>query len=605
MSPGTGTEALGSLVDPALLRRAAAAAFTLLSNEDGALPLDAGTVGGLAVIGPNAVHPVTQGGGSAAVNQVSVSTPAEALRAALAGRAPVKVEPGCITWEAVPEPPPSSLTDPATGQPGVRLEFRAADGRLVGAEHRTATMFTWWEGLPDGIGWGGRGRITLRARFRAASDGSYLIGAGGVGQLSLSVDGTALAEGTTPDPADPVEAMVRPGEIRATVPLRAGQEAEIEVTLLPSGGAPGPVSIRLGAVPAPDEDAMLEAAVQAARGAGAAVVIVGSAPAAESEGFDRPTLALPGRQDELVRRVAAVNDRTIVVVNAGMPVLMPWAGEVAAVGYAWLGGQAMGDALADVLFGQVEPGGRLPVTVPAAEADCPVLHAIPDDDGRLRYDEGLLIGYRGFDRAGTSPQFPFGHGLGYTTWALAPAHGPAQVSAGQDLEIVVVARNTGTRPGSEVVQAYVAGPAPGPAPVPHRGWPPGWAAAGPHAGRVRPGNRRAGRRGRGPAVHPGPGVRPLRRERGRGGRRAGTGLGVAAWRVDRRGGTFVAGPADGGAGDPGLISSGCRACTAGRGRDARSACGASSSHAAAWPVRRSIGSASPARPAGPAGPGGR
>jgi beta-glucosidase len=462
-----------SLVDPALLRRAAAAAFTLLSNEGGALPLDADSIGGpsaggLALIGPNAVHPVTQGGGSAAVNQVSVSSPAEAVRTALAdhglaGRAPVSVEPGCITWEAVPEPPPSSLTDPATGQPGVRLEFRAADGRLVGAEHRTATMFTWWEGLPDGIGWGGRGRITLRARFRAASDGPYLIGAGGVGQLSLSVGGTVLAEGTTPDPADPVEAMVRPGEIRATIPLRAGQEAEIEVTLLPSGGAPGPVSIRLGAVPAPDEDALLEAAVQAAREASAAVVIVGSAPTAESEGFDRPTLALPGRQDELVRRVAAVNDRTIVVVNAGMPVLMPWAGEVAAVGYAWLGGQAMGDALADVLFGWVEPGGRLPVTVPAAEADCPVLHAIPDDDGQLRYDEGLLIGYRGFDRAGTSPRFPFGHGLGYTTWALASGPGPAQVSAGQDFEIVVVARNTGTRPGSEVVQAYVAGPAPGPA----------------------------------------------------------------------------------------------------------------------------------------------
>ncbi len=447
----------GSLVHPALLRRAAAAAFTLLSNEDGALPLDAGTVGSLAVIGPNAVHPVTQGGGSAAVNQVSVSTPAEALRAALAGRAPVRVEPGCITWEAVPEPPPSSLTDPATGQPGVRLEFRAADGRLVGAEHRIATMFTWWEGLPEGIGWGGRGRITLRARFRAASDGPYLIGAGGVGQLSLSVGGTTLAEGTTPDPADPVEAMVRPGEIRATVPLRAGQEAEIEVTLLPSGGAPGPVSIRLGAVPAPDEDAMLEAAVQAARGADAAVVIVGSAPTAESEGFDRPTLALTGRQDELVRRIVAVNDRTIVVVNAGMPVLMPWADEVAAVGYAWLGGQAMGDALADVLLGAVEPGGRLPVTLPAAEADCPVLHAVPHD-GQLRYSEGLLIGYRGFDRAGTSPRFPFGHGLGYTTWALESARGPARIRAGEDAEIRVVLRNTGARPGREVVQAYVAPP---------------------------------------------------------------------------------------------------------------------------------------------------
>ena len=414
-----------------MLRRAAAAAFTLLANPRGVLPLDPGALRTLAVIGPNALAPVSQGGGSAAVNQVSVSRPADALRTALAGRAQVIAEPGCVTWEAVPEPPPGSLTDPDTGEPGTRLEFRAPDGHLIAAEHRTATMFTWWEGLPDGIGWGGQGRILLRARFRADRDGAHLIGAGGVGRLALFVNGTGLAEGITPDPADPVEAMVRPGEIRAAVTLRAGQEAEIEVALLPSGGAPGPVSIRLGVVPAPDEDALLAAAEQAARGADAAIVIVGSAPAAESEGFDRPGLALTGRQDELVRRIAAVNDRTVVVVNAGMPVLMPWADEVAAVGYAWLGGQAMGDALADVLFGAVEPGGRLPVTLPVAEADCPVLHAVPRD-GQLRYSEGLLIGYRGFDRAGTSPRFPFGHGLGYTSWALESARPAMAPGPGRD-----------------------------------------------------------------------------------------------------------------------------------------------------------------------------
>ena len=444
-----------SLADPALLRRAAAAAFTLLANPREVLPLDPDGLGTLAVIGPNALAPVTQGGGSAAVNQVSVSRPADALRTALAGRAQVTAEPGCITWELVPEPPPSSLTDPVTGQPGTRLEFRAPDGHLIAAQHRTATMFTWWEGLPDGVGWGGDGWILLRARFRADRDGAHLIGAGGVGQLALCVNGTELAGGTTSDPADPVEAMVRPGEIRATVPLRAGQEAEIEVALLPSGGAPGPVSIRLGVVPAPDEDALLRSAERTARDADAAIVIVGSAPAAESEGFDRPGLALTGRQDELVRRVAAVNDRTIVVVNAGMPVLMPWAADVAAVGYAWLGGQAMGDALADVLLGVVEPGGRLPVTMPAAEADCPVLHAVPED-GQLRYDEGLLIGYRGFDRAGTSPRFPFGHGLGYTRWALESARGPGRIVPGDDAEITVVLRNTGARAGQQVIQAYVA-----------------------------------------------------------------------------------------------------------------------------------------------------
>jgi beta-glucosidase len=457
--PGSGDPVLA---DPALLRRCAAAAFTLLRNERGALPLDPGTVRSVAVIGPNAVSPVTQGGGSATVPQVSVSTPAAALTQALAGLDPrtrVTARPGCATWTIVPEPPRYALRDPDTGQPGVRIEFRAGDGALAAAEHRTATTFTWWDGLPEGIGRGGRGRIVLRTCFLPAHDGPHVIGAGGVGWLTLTVNGAEVAAGHTDTPADPVEAMVRPGEIRATVELAAGREADIMVSLRPDDWPQGPVAIRLGLVPAPDDDAMLSEAVEAARGADAAVVVVGSAPATESEGFDRAGLILPGRQDELVRRVAAVNDRTIVVVNAGMPVLMPWAGQVAAVGYAWLPGQAMGAALADVLLGQAEPGGRLPVTLPADEADCPVLHSVPAG-GRLEYREGLLIGYRGYDRAGTKPRYPFGHGLGYTTWTYESAAADAPVVAPEeDLGLTVVVRNTGPRTGREVVQVYLEPPA--------------------------------------------------------------------------------------------------------------------------------------------------
>ena len=445
------------LADPLLLRTAAATAFTLLRNERDALPLDPGTIRSVAVIGPNALHPVTQGGGSATVPQVSVSTPAQALTEALADRARVTVRPGCATWTIVPEPPQHALRDPDTGQPGVRIEFRADDGALISAELRSATMFTWWEGLPEGIGQG-HGTIVLRTCYLPAHDGPHVIGAGGVGRLTLTVNGIEVAAGRTEVPADPVEAMVRPGEIRATVDLAAGHAAAIEVCLRPDDWPQGPVAIRLGLVPAPDDDVMLSEAVEAARAADAAVVVVGSAPATESEGFDRPGLALPGRQDELVRRIAAVNDRTIVVVNAGMPVLMPWADRVAAVGYAWLPGQAMGAALADVLLGQAEPGGRLPVTLPAAEADCPVLHAVPAD-GRLEYREGLLIGYRGYDRAGTKPRFPFGHGLGYTTWSHESAVADAPVVApGEDLGVTVMVRNTGPRTGREVVQAYLEPP---------------------------------------------------------------------------------------------------------------------------------------------------
>ena len=448
---------------PALLRRAAASAFVLLRNEAGALPFDPASIGSIALIGPNAVHPVIQGGGSAAVHPAAISAPDDALRTALAGRATVTVTPGCHTWETVPEPPARSLTDPVTGEPGVRLEFRAADGRLLGAEHRNTTVFAWWgDGLPAGIGWGEDGTISLLATYRPETSGPHMVGAAGVGRLTLTVDAVVAAAGDTPVPDDPVETMTRPGEVTGVVELTAGQPVPVRLDFLPSAEAEGPLAVRLGMVAAPDEEAALDQAVTAAAAASAAVVVVGSAETTESEGFDRATLRLPGRQDELVERVSAVNPRTVVVVNSGMPVLMPWASQVAAVLYAWLPGQAMGEALADVLLGVAEPGGRLPVSMPAQESDAPVLHAVPED-GRLSYDEGLLIGYRGYDAAGTSPLFAFGHGLGYTSWAYdALTADRADLAPGTDLSVEVTVRNTGPRTGREVVQAYVAGPALGP-----------------------------------------------------------------------------------------------------------------------------------------------
>jgi beta-glucosidase len=445
-----------ALVNEGLLRRAAAASFVLLRNEQEALPF--GQLHSLAVVGPGAIWPTIQGGGSAGVVPVSVSTPADALRAALAGQAEVTTAPGCQIWTAVPEPPAGTLRDPVSGEPGLRLEFRAADETLLAAEHRSSSTLTWWDGVPPGVGWGKSGRIVLLATVRTQASGPHLLGAAGVGRLILTVDGVVIADEATAVPADPVEAMTRPGEIRAAVEFEATREVEVRLEFRPAADGEGPLAVRLGIVPAVPQDTLLAEAVQAASAAEAAVVVVGSADMTESEGFDRSTLALPGRQDELIRRVAAVNARTVVVVNSGMPVLMPWARDVAAVIYAWLPGQAMGAALADVLLGSAEPGGRLPVTLPAAEADCPVLHAAPDN-GVLSYDEGLLIGYRGYDAAGTVPQFPFGHGTGYTIWAYESVlAGTGDLAPGSDLELRVIVRNTGARAGREVVQAYVAGP---------------------------------------------------------------------------------------------------------------------------------------------------
>jgi beta-glucosidase len=145
----------------------------------------------------------------------------------------------------------------------------------------------------------------------------------------------------------------------------------------------------------------------------------------------------------------------VVVVNSGMPVLMPWAAEVAAVIQVWFPGQAFGEALADVLTGEQEPGGRLPVSVPRAEADSPVLTALPVA-GELSYAEGLLVGYRGYDRTGSEPHFSFGHGLGYTDWtyeSFTPTEG--SIVAGHDLPLTVTIRNSGGRAGREVVQVYL------------------------------------------------------------------------------------------------------------------------------------------------------
>jgi beta-glucosidase len=155
--------------------------------------------------------------------------------------------------------------------------------------------------------------------------------------------------------------------------------------------------------------------------------------------------------------VAAANRHTIVVVNAGCPMDLPWADEVAAVIYAWLPGQEFGNALADVLLGAAEPGGRLPVTLARRAADFPAYDTTPGPSGDLIYSEGVNIGYRGFDAAGVEPRFAFGHGLGYTTFDFQSLALSADgLVAGRPLELQVRLRNSGDRVGKEVVQVYVA-----------------------------------------------------------------------------------------------------------------------------------------------------
>jgi len=443
-----------ALVDPALLRELTARSFVLLSNPRGLLPVRSAGVERLALIGPNAVEPQRQGGGSVRVLPVAGKDLADALGEAL--DAYVSVHQGCMTSATIAAPQDGSLHDPVSGEPGVRVEVRTADGVVVSDARFPTSVLTWWDDLPAAVHLPDS-EVTMRARYRPLVDGPHVLGVAGVGMLRVSVDGTSLAEAKTELRRDSVQALSQPPELRVPLQLQAGRDVDLLIELRPNARGPhaGFASLRFGIAPKQEDDKLMAEAVVAAAGADVAVVVVGSADGTESEGYDRESMVLPGRQDELVRHVAAANPNTVVVVNSGMPVLMPWADEVAAIIQVWFPGQAFAEALADVLAGVAEPGGRLPISMPRAEADSPVLHATPQS-GDLAYAEGLLVGYRGYDRRETEPLFGFGHGLGYTDWTYESlASGSESVSAGADLSVVVGVRNSGRRAGREVVQVYL------------------------------------------------------------------------------------------------------------------------------------------------------
>ena len=446
-----------ALIDPKLLREVTARSFVLLTNRRGLLPLQSGSIEKLSLIGPNAIDPQTQGGGSVRVLSVVGPELADALRDSLDTL--VSVHQGCLTSATIAVPVDGSLHDPVSGETGVRLEIRAADGKVVHDKRFPTSVVTWWDGLPEAVHLPGS-EVVMRARYRPGVSGPHVVGAAGVGVLRVFVDGSLVAEATTLTPRDSVEALSRPPEVRVPVQLQADREVEIRVEHRPNarGHQAGFATMRLGVTPLLEDDGLIAEAVLAAAAADVAVVVVGSADGTESEGYDRDTMVLSGRQDELVRRVAGANANTVVVVNSGMPVLMPWADEVAAIIQVWFPGQAFGEALADSLRGAVEPGGRLPVSVPRAEADSPVLRAHPEA-GELNYTEGLLVGYRGYDRSGSEPLFCFGHGLGYTDWSYESLTRAADsITAGEDVPLVVRVRNSGQRAGREVVQVYLEGP---------------------------------------------------------------------------------------------------------------------------------------------------
>ena len=421
------------------LRATAAAGFVLARNAGSLLPLDTGALRRVAVLGPNAAVARTLGGGSATVFPRATVSPLAGLRSALGDRVEVEHSHGVRTNTRVPV-----ITRALLGDDGAEVRFLASDGTLLASERRYGGAFAWQGAFLDDVPPERVAAIEVEARIRAETEGEHRIGCSGVGRFALELGGVrAFEEELSLAPgADIAEAHMHPPQRASTVTLAAGEE--LQLTLRHELAGSGAIFQLNVEEPRRPDDEELERAVGLAAAADVAVVVVGTTEEVESEGFDRDTLDLPGRQDELVARVLEANPRTVVVVNAGAPVLLPWTDDAAAVLLAWFPGQEFGDALADVLLGAAEPGGRLPTTWPAAAGGLPSTRPA---DGVLDYSEGLFVGYRGDDRDGREPRFAFGHGLGYTDWEYLGLEVSGDVAR-------VRVRNTGARPGREVVQLY-------------------------------------------------------------------------------------------------------------------------------------------------------
>jgi beta-glucosidase len=403
----------------------AKAGTVLLKNSGGTLPLNA-SGGSVAVIGPAAsASPIYTGGGSARVTSTFNVTPLQGIQAAAGSGTSVSYTQGLPTDTSLSAIPSSALT-PAYA--------------------------------PTGFGGTYTGTLT------APETGTYVLAfenpCGCYSSVDLTLDGTELLAnpGTPPVSTYSVGVNLVAGQTY-TLQLSGGGESANLSWATPSDLAPG-----------------IASAVAAAKAAATAVVVVSDDT--ETEAADRPSLNLPSAQNELISAVAAANPHTVVVIDAGAPVVMPWLSQVASVVDAWYPGESNGTALAAVLFGQVDPSGHLPVTFPTGLSQVPASTPaeFPGVNGQVLYSEGIDVGYRYYDANNETPLFPFGYGLSYTKFAFSHLvvtpqavqnetsnSGPTSClcngQSGTQVRVSATVTNTGRVAGSEVVQLYLGDPA--------------------------------------------------------------------------------------------------------------------------------------------------
>jgi beta-glucosidase len=437
--PEQAEQSVDDAAERALVRQAAGEAIVLLKNDNGVLPLNATTAQSIAVIGPNGDIAQIQGGGSAGVTPHYSITPLDGIRQRTKGN--VDFERGCVITKNTPVLDERHLR--------ATIEYfgnRDFNGEPIISETLRRAHQVWMGKARQEIE-PGQFSVRVRGTFTPQDSGTHRLTLTSAGLSRLLLDGEVVVDNWTEQTRGSSFYGGGSTEVGADIELDAGKDYGFDVEFQPRQRS-NIAGFTIGCLPPVPDDLMERAEALAAR-SDVAVVVVGNTAEWETEGVDRFDMHLPLKQDELIERVSAANPNTIVVVNAGSPVAMDWADRVPAIVQVWYPGQECGNAIADVLFGDVNPSGRLPTTFPARWEDNPARDNYPGSDGKVFYEEDIFVGYRHYDAKKIEPKFCFGHGLSYTTFEW----GDVRVD-GDTISVDVT--NTGPVAGQEVVQVYVA-----------------------------------------------------------------------------------------------------------------------------------------------------
>ena len=434
-----------------IVRHAAVAGTVLVRNVANALPLEPGSVDSIAVVGPNARATRTQGGGSSGMQAMQTSTILDGLRARY-GDHVVSWRRGTSIDKLAPVVEAERMRTPE-GAFGWCVDYFDRDEVNSTPRYSTITdrsVLTFFGAAPQGVD-PFDFTVVVTGEFIPEVDGTHDVSLVITGMGSLSVNGEVVVN-------DPLGQLPRSREYFGFgseeqvhgIPMKKGVPVKFEARMRTRAGFS---ALRIGIAEPLDTNELKDAVAFAAK-ADAAIVVVGTNDEWETEGHDRDSIALPGQQDELVRQIAAVNPRTIVVVNAGAPVAMPWFNDVHAILIGFFGGMEMGNAVARIIAGDDDPGGRLPVVYPVRLEDSPAMRDYAPVDGVQRYTEGEWYGWRGQAKNGVDPLIPFGFGLSYgeSVW------GAPRVTVDRSwprCEVVVPVSCVSSRPATEVVQCYV------------------------------------------------------------------------------------------------------------------------------------------------------